>query len=273
MQVGNSMWRRLLGRPAARRQSAIPIFVFWEPAGTMPHYVRLCMETWANISEAEIILLDYSTMGRFFKNRFSERLFNYTLPQQADAIRFAILAENGGLWLDADTIAIKHPAALLNALGNSEVAMFGTPGKNASIAIMACRSGRANFVCDVLEEQIELINGEPPAQPPPWHYIGMPAYRRFRHVSPPVATVLDWRQHGVYQEALNGREYGSKSYREFWFRRDAFDPSTLSGCSGLIGLHNSWTPQEFKRRSRRTILKRSDEVLPMALRYALSLRR
>lgn len=263
------MFDKLSGA-AARRPSAIPIFAFWEPAGTMPDYVRLCMETWANIAGAEIILLDYSSMGRFFKNRFSERLFNYTLPQQADAIRFAVLAANGGLWLDADTIAIKHPAALLNALDQSEVAMFGEAGQYASISIIACRSAGSRFVCDVLEEQIELINGEPPVQPPPWNYIGLPAYRRIKDTSPRAVTVLDWREHGVFQEALNGRDYGSKSYRDFWLSKGTFDPCIFSGCSGLITLHNSWTPRKFKNRSRRQILTADDEMLSTTLRHALS---
>ena len=255
---------------SVRRPAAIPVFAFWEPVGTMPEYVRLCMETWANIAEAEIILLDHSSMGRFFRNRFSERLFDYPLPQQADAIRFAILAENGGLWLDADTIALRHPAALLDAASQSEVVMFGAAGHYASISIIACRGPGSSFVSEVLEEQIELINGEPPAQPPPWDYIGLPAYRRIKDVSPPAVTILDWREHGVFQEALNGRDYGSKSYREFWFSQGGFDPRSLAGCSGLITLHNSWTPKDYKKRSRRQILKSGDEMLSMTLRHALS---
>ncbi len=239
----------------------------------MPEYVRLCMETWANIAEGEIFLLDYSSMGRFFKNRFSERLLDYPLPQQADAIRFAILAENGGLWLDADTIAIKHPTALLDTLSQSEIAMFGEQGEYASISIIACRGPGSSFVCEVLEEQIELIAGEPPVQPPPWDYIGLPAYRRIKDVSPPAVTILDWREHGVFQEALNGRDYGSKSYREFWFGKGGFDPHSLAGCSGLITLHNSWTPEDYKKRSRRQILKSGDERLSLTLRHALSDRR
>ncbi len=180
------------------------------------------------------------------------------------------LAENGGLWLDADTIAIKHPAALLDALNQSEVAMFGEPAKYASISAIACRGPGASFVCEVLEEQIELINGEPPPQPLPWDYLGGPAYRRIKDVSPENAAILDWREHGVFQEALNGREYGSKSYRDFWFSKDGFDPGTLARCSGLITLHNSWTPKDYKTHSRRQILETDDEMLSVTLRHALS---
>ena len=90
------------------------VYTFWEPREAVPYYLQLCMETWKkNLPNATIVVLDYKNIGEFLDvrelglNLFSGRL---SLPQIADAIRVALLAKSGGVWLDADTIVLSRNA-------------------------------------------------------------------------------------------------------------------------------------------------------------------
>lgn len=83
------------------------IFTFWEPAKSMPAYVKLCIETWRTfLPDYEVVVVDYSTLDKWLgKGFFDEILYSdFSLPKQADAIRAGILYRHGGIWLDADTI-------------------------------------------------------------------------------------------------------------------------------------------------------------------------
>lgn len=72
------------------------------------------MQTWKKfLPHATIVVLDYKNIGEFLDvrelglNLFSGKL---TLPHIADAIRVALLAKHGGVWLDIDTIILSSDA-------------------------------------------------------------------------------------------------------------------------------------------------------------------
>ena len=91
------------------------VYTFWEPRENIPFYLRLCMETWKKfLPNATIVVLDYKNIGEFLDvrelglNLFSDKRFS--LMHVADAIRIALLAKYGGVWLDADTIVLNSNA-------------------------------------------------------------------------------------------------------------------------------------------------------------------
>ncbi|MBO4780271.1 MAG: hypothetical protein J5497_06515 [Selenomonadaceae bacterium] len=90
------------------------VYTFWEPREKIPYYIQLCMKTWEKfLPNAEIILLDYKNLGEYIDvNELGEMLFSgrFRLPQISDAIRVALLAKHGGVWLDADTIVLNSKA-------------------------------------------------------------------------------------------------------------------------------------------------------------------
>lgn len=75
------------------------IFTFWE--GKMPEYIRLCMRTW----KFPYTVLNYDNLKEFTDFDI-ENTKRFTLPQIADAVRVHVLRDNGGYWLDTDTIMI-----------------------------------------------------------------------------------------------------------------------------------------------------------------------
>lgn len=91
------------------RQPEVPkiIWSFWEGGfSEAPPLVQLCVATWSKYSGIEDIrLLDMDSISQYLKPRDLPRTFK-SLPVQmkSDAIRLAVLARHGGVWLDASTL-------------------------------------------------------------------------------------------------------------------------------------------------------------------------
>ncbi|MBE8953447.1 MAG: hypothetical protein SR1Q7_09935 [Quinella sp. 1Q7] len=90
------------------------VYTFWEPREKIPYYIQLCMQTWKKfLPNAEIVVLDYKNIGNYIDMReLGLELFSgrFNLAHVSDAIRVALLAKRGGIWLDADTIILNSDA-------------------------------------------------------------------------------------------------------------------------------------------------------------------
>ena len=215
-------------------------------------------------------MLDYESMGKYFSNKFSDQLMIYSKPQQADAIRYAILAENEGCWLDVDTLVMHHPDSIFDNTQGADVLLLGDPGNSAFGAFILSLRQTA-FFKEVTEEVIGIVNAPFPAKPR-WDYIAKPFMDRIKEARycGSKVVVLNWLQHGYIAETAHGRGYGKKAYQDFWFESPGeFGPCLLEGNSGLIGLHNSWTPARYKQKSKRHVLYKGDEMMSKYIRYAL----
>jgi len=75
----------------------------------LPDFRRLCVETWAAQNPGwEIRLLDRTSVFQFLTPKDLPRLWSEMyVPWQADAVRLALLARYGGLWIDASTICLQ----------------------------------------------------------------------------------------------------------------------------------------------------------------------
>lgn len=89
------------------------IFTFWE--GKMPEYIKLCLDTWKN----DYIMLTYDNLNQYTSLPI-DKLKYFTLPQVADIVRVHILRDNGGYWLDTDTIMITDELPTENMMGYVE---------------------------------------------------------------------------------------------------------------------------------------------------------
>lgn len=75
------------------------IFTFWE--GPMPAYIKLCMATW----KVPHIVLNYETVNDYTGIDINA-MKRFGFAKQADIVRAHVLRDNGGYWLDADTIML-----------------------------------------------------------------------------------------------------------------------------------------------------------------------
>ena len=210
------------------------LFTFWE--GPLPAYVELCMATW----KQPYILLNYDNVLKYTDIDI-EPLKRFTLPQIADCIRVHVLRDNGGYWLDADTIMISGDLP--------EETMVGDPEKRTnSIGLLHTEKGSEMFR-EWARYQDEVING--PHTPRLWSIMGN-SFTDSYLIGHPEVTIcpIDRFYPETYMIDENLPRYDK--YRRFYFDSSYFLKDLHK--TDLLMLHNSWTPGWYKDLSEREVL-------------------
>jgi hypothetical protein len=262
----------ILSLTLAGRQSARPLFCFWEPADSLPPYLHLCMRTWALLQDVELHLLDYRSVGRFTGRRINDAFRRYPLAQQADAIRFELLALHGGVWMDADALVHRDPTEVWTALSAHDIILFGVPGASANLNFLAANRSRLPFFEEVAEQCWKLASVGPPAGLR-WDYVGMPFRQRIPGAlfSGSTVQMFDEDKSGYLMEAsLGPTQDKAGRYAAYWLKAESFEPSALASQCGVIALHNSWMPDSYRQRTSAQVLSGPERV-SQAIRYCQTL--
>ena len=106
------------------------IWMYWEtmPDKVKPGYIDLCIESVKfNCGNCfEIIVLDNISINEYLPDIDSEiDLSKLKLPQKVDFYRYALLEKYGGVWLDADILAVKCICSFYKNLDNYDYVGFG----------------------------------------------------------------------------------------------------------------------------------------------------
>ena len=115
------------------------IFTFWEPKGSMPAYLQLCRETWLRNSPGRTLVeLNYDNLELYtgLDVLDLDSLKTVRLPAQKDVILFAVLARNGGIFMDMDTIVFGNLSGLERRLSKTGLVMF-----HVHLGVAAARPG------------------------------------------------------------------------------------------------------------------------------------
>ncbi len=234
------------------------IWTFWEPRDKIPEYIKLCMETWKFFFPSyKVILLDYSNLNDFLpKSTYDKSLYeNFSLPKQADAIRAAILYLHGGIWLDADTV-----------ITSSKIKFFFETQSNFSIFskhIGALSAKKGSVICfnwfkecqkRILEYKKVKSNNGDLSQFEVYYYLGNGSLdsniEKYKNNKDEIC-IFDRIENRVIMEGFwkmkeNNKEGDSiLNYKNFYFLSDHSD-FILENERGMLMLHNSWTPCNYK---------------------------
>ena len=205
------------------------VFTFWE--GSMPAYIKLCMDTW----KMPYTVLNYGNVNEYTDLQI-ERTKRFSLPQIADCVRVHVLRDQGGYWLDADTIM------LTGKLPTTD--MVGYPDTRANTIGLLYSEPRSKMFTEWARYQDEVTNsiGFRGASYP-WDLLG----NRFtddyvkEHPEVRIHPVINyWPE--VY--TVTDRIPRYQKYLKFYFEEDLH----LSDIrpTDLLMLHNSWTPDWYK---------------------------
>lgn len=266
------------------------IFTFWEPKNNMPGYVQLCIDTWKhNLPGYKIIILDYSNLSDWLPKRQIKRILckDMTLPIQADAIRVALLRKYGGIWLDADTIILNN--MFLDYVKDYDLSMIGDPNKKSQhIAFIWAKLG-SKIIKDWYRGIVKRV----------FLFRLFTKYKflnkKFKHTS---LNLHNWNAlgNGILDNLtkmgggnsdflrLDKFKLGSLPeyviadpdktpdvfYREFWFEKNGktFKDIKKICNGGIILLHNSWSPDKYKKMTKDEFLN-SDVLLANVLKNSL----
>lgn len=224
------------------------VFTFWE--GYMPDYIKLCMRTW----KFEYIVLDYSNLKDFTDLPIDNRLKRFNLPQIADCIRVHVLRDNGGYWLDADTLSVTGDLPTEHIVGNDK--------RENTIGFLHTDRHSKMFT-EWAEYQDEILADA--KAPHYWNIMGNAFTDTYvkEHKEIKIYPISDtWAE--TYMIKDNTHNYWK--YVKFYF--DSKYSLKDLHSTDLLMLHNSWTPEWYKTRIERDVL-RTDCTLTRILKELL----
>jgi len=211
------------------------IFTFWE--GTMPEYIRLCMKTW----RFPFTLLNYGNLGDYTDLPADQHLKRFPLAQVADCVRVHVLRDQGGYWLDADTIMLD------DKLPDADIAGYPDARTN-TIGFLRTEKGSEMF-CRWAEHQDGILRSSD--TPVLWSAMGNDFTDQY------VREHKEIRIYPVGDSWAETYMIPGKAARQYKYSRLYFDEKYhLSDLrpTCMLMLHNSWTPQWYKGLTEEQIL-------------------
>lgn len=210
------------------------IFTFWE--GEMPSYIKLCMKTW----KKKYTLLTFNNLNQYTSLPI-RRIKDFTLPQISDIIRVHVLRDNGGYWMDADTIMISDKLPIET--------MVGVPGTRAHHCGQLHTDKNNPMFIAWADYQDKIINSN--NTPTYWGTFVNSFTDEYvkNHLE---ISIKDRTCYFPELYMVKGDMQNCDKYIEFYFKK-SYHLSDLRPADILM-LHNSWTPDWYKKLN-------SDEVL------------
>lgn len=214
------------------------VYTFWE--GEMPDYLKLCLTTW----DFPYIVLNKVTVEYHTDFDIHKVLKRYTLPQVADCVRVHVLRDNAdAYWLDVDTI-------MLTRKMNFPETIMGDPVERTNtIGYLHSKKIKEKFFTRWADYQDKRISMKITHKE--WNTMGnaftddyVKAYRKIkiRDITP------SWPETYMIKEDIH-RQY---KYEKFYFE-NSYSLKDIKPTKILM-LHNSWTPEWYKKLTVKQIL-------------------
>ena len=216
------------------------VYTFWE--GPMPAYIEMCLETWQD--KFPFMVLNYDNLEAYTEYDI-ESAKRFTLPIQADAVRVHVLRDNGGYWLDADTIMLTDHLPDADILGDI------WKGTNTIGYLRSEKNSR--MFSEWAKHQDTIIAGEKSEYTPEneWSVLGNTFTDRYiaKNNDVKIGSIQPcWPE--VYK--IHYDRPRRRKYFDFYF--SSFYELSDIRKTDMLMLHNSWTPAEYKQRTREQVL-------------------
>lgn len=194
------------------------------------------MDTW----RLDFVELNYNNLHQY-TDLPVEKLKRFTMMQIADCVRVHVLRDNGGVWLDADTI-------VLDGLPSETV--LGDPDTRTNTIGFLRTEANTDMFNEWASYQDRIINGNDTSVL--WSLMGndfTDGYLKEHHDISMGNIVDRWPETYMVQGNMPRLE----KYRTFYFK----DNRHLADIrhTDLLMLHNSWTPEWYKQLSKEEVLK------------------
>ena len=210
------------------------IYTFWE--GQMPSYIKLCMDTW----KFPYTVINYANLKEYTDFDI-ENAKRFSLPQIADCVRVHVLRDQGGVWLDADTVMITDKLPTENMIGDPSTCMN-------SIGYLRADGAFLMFV-DWARWQDKIIAD--PTSTHHWSVMGNMFTDPYVKEHPEI-SIANIKPHWAETAIIGGGAPRWKKYQTLYFELGYH----LAGLpkTDFLMLHNSWTPSWYKALSEKEVL-------------------
>lgn len=234
------------------------IYTYFEEK-TMPPYVNLCLKTWENNipKDYKIEKINRKNLFKYIPEKFlPDSLYakcrvekECSFPYFYDLVAAYVLWLHGGIFLDADTIMtdkFEPQEALLEA---TDLVVFSDGINNVCPGFMA-----ANKNSEVLEELIRRYKFAAflPVNPKtPRNFIFNDTIADF---SSNDVILLDCEDYGYLMEKSMYGIFNEYLYKKYYFTDVCSTADFFENSKGLTALHNSMTPEKFKKTEEKEFL-------------------
>lgn len=203
------------------------IFTFWE-GDNMPSYLKLCLDTWKFPFE----ILTYKNLNHY-TNLPIDKLSRFTYPQIADIVRVHVLRDNGGYWLDADTIMLTDKLPKENMVGNATTRMN-------TIGFLHTEKGSQMFEHWAIFQDSVLNRYDIQLQ---WNVVGNAFTDKYLKEHPEI-SIKDVTNYWPETYMITDNLSRYDKYRKFYFEENYHLEDIRK--TDMLMLHNSWTPTWYK---------------------------
>lgn len=215
------------------------VFTFWE--GIMPDYVKMCIDTW----KCDFEILNYWNLKKFTDLKVDDKLRRFTLPQQADVIRVHLLRDNGGYWLDADTIMVEDELPKENIAGDPVL-------RTNSIGYLHAEAAGSDMFTKWAAYQDKCLDDENCSHS--WDIMGNVFTNDYVKEHPEI-TIRDIKDFMPELRMIQADIPRNDKYENFYFKETHY-LSDIAPAE-IIMLHNSWTPTPFRKADKMEIMRGS----------------
>ncbi len=208
----------------------------------MPEYLKLCMQTW----KFPYIVLNYNNITQY-TDKIPEKVKQLTLPKIADYVRVHVLRDNGGYWLDTDTIMLSENLPEESILGNNET-------RTNTIGYLHTKPN-SDFFETWAKFQDWKLNQLPNMRKDStmWNVMGN-AFTDFYLKEHKEIIIGKLEQNWPETYMIKDNISRPQKYQKFYFSSN-FSLNDVKNKTNMLMLHNSWTPDWYKKLSKEDVLK------------------
>lgn len=227
---------------------------FWQSDDPIPAYLKACLDTWRIYAPyLELKIIDHKNWDLIIGDiiPLSEKIKALPYAIQSDVASACALFKFGGACLDIDTIMCSRNVDDFFRADDPRFTAFGMPKLN-SIHVAALKvGGPENAVARLWVDEIRLRLKEDLTRCRPTYLANHIIEPYIRKTGGHDFRIIDRFASGAIPEAKECfvKADQRKNYIDFWFGEEAPESfsSLISRAShGILLLHNSWTPADYK---------------------------
>lgn len=251
------------------------IYTYWVDRDTsgMPAYIKMCMQTWRiNAPDISIEMINHDNLHHYLPEMLlTPSFYKLSLAMQSDVVSVWVLLSRGGVFMDADTIMTRDLFSE-NYFPQEKFSAFGYPEKKSiHLAVMSSPNPNNPLLFQWGLHIAERM-AQPLPDPLPWNYVGNGIIDELLKDEKYVDcySIIDAATSGNIIEINNKNETPLHRYIDFYFtppKKSVKEIIASSQC-GLISLHNSWTPDAYKKASIKDIFKTKESLLISQLLFS-----
>lgn len=216
------------------------IYTFWE--GKMPEYLKLCLDTW----KFPFVILNYKNLPQY-TDKIPEKIKQLSLPKIADYVRVHVLRDNGGYWLDTDTVMLSNNLPEECILGNNTT-------RENSVGYLNAKEPHDDFFETWAAFQDWKLDKIPNMNKDITNWNVMGNAFTDNYLKEHKEIVLGNREKTFPETYLiSGNIPRPAKYQKFYFGTN-FTLKDVKDKTEMLMLHNSWTPEWYKKLSKEQAL-------------------